>query len=241
MRLIDFHAHILPGIDDGAADLSESKKLLFSQKEQGIDAVVATPHYLKHTSISDFVQRRDEALELVRREIPDGIPEIIPAAEVELFYGFSGKQHLERLCIQGTNYIMIELPFEYWNEWIYEELYQLSAKHKLRPIIAHLDRYITTPRNLKFVDKIMRSDVLIQVNATALLKIASRSIVKAFLKRDAFTILGSDCHNNRDRSCQFLKACQMIEKKYGEDVLHEIFQNGENILNNMPVYRALSE
>lgn len=241
MRMIDFHAHILPGIDDGAADISVSRELLLSQKEQGIEAVVATPHYLKHTSISDFIRRRDDALELVKKEIYEDIPEIIPAAEVELYYGFSKRRYLERLCIQGTNYILIELPFEYWNEWIYEELYQLSAKHKLRPIIAHLDRYITTPRNLKFVDKIMRSDVLIQVNAPALLKMTSRSIIKAFLKRDAFTVLGSDCHNNGDRNCQYRKACQMIERKYGKNVLQEILQNGENILNNLPIYRALSE
>ena len=241
MDLIDFHAHVLPGIDDGAQDIEEARKLLVSQKEQGIRAVVATPHYLKHTSISNFVKNRDAAIELVKREIGEEIPDIIPAAEVELYYGFSSKRHPERLCIAGTNYILIELPFEFWNEWIYEELYQLSVKHKLRPIIAHLDRYITTPRNLKFVDKILKSDVLIQVNAGALLSFSSRSIVKAFAKRNAFTILGSDCHNSRDRRCELSKACRIIRKSLGEDVLNEILDNGEKILQNKPIYREVVE
>ena len=241
MDLIDFHAHVLPGIDDGAKDIEEARKLLVSQKEQGIRAVVATPHYLKHTSISEFVKKRDEALELVKQEIKEEIPEIIPAAEVELYYGFTGKRNLERLCIAGTNYILIELPFEYWNEWIYEELYQLSAKHKLRPIIAHLDRYITTTRNLKFVDKIIKSDVLIQVNAGALLGFSSRSIVKSFKKRNAFTILGSDCHNSQNRKCEYLKACRKIKKSFGEDVLNEILENGEKVLQNKPIYRDVVE
>ncbi len=241
MDLIDFHAHVLPGIDDGVQDIEEARKLLVSQKEQGIRAVVATPHHLKHTTISDFIKNRDAALELVKREIHEEIPDIIPAAEVELYYGFTNKRNLERLCIEGTNYILIELPFEFWNEWIYEELYQLSAKHKLRPIIAHLDRYITTTRNLKFVDKILKSDVLIQVNAGALLMFSSRSIVKAFKKRNAFTILGSDCHNNQDRRCEYLKACRIIKKSFGEDVLNEILENGEKILQNKPIFREVVE
>ena len=241
MDLIDFHAHVLPGIDDGAKDIEEARALLLSQKEQGIRAVVATPHYLKHTSISEFVERRNAAIELVKREICEEIPEIIPAAEVELYYGFTKRRRLDRLCIEGTNYILIELPFEFWNEWIYEELYQLSVTHKLRPIIAHLDRYITTPRNLSFVSKIMKSDVLIQVNAGALLKMSSRAIVKAFRKRDAFTLLGSDCHNTQKRACDYLKACQVIKRKFGEDMLNEILENGEKVLQNKPIYRELAE
>ena len=239
--MIDFHAHILPGIDDGAADLEEARKLLVSQKQQGIETVVATPHYLMHASITEFIKMRDAALELVKREICEDIPKIIPAAEVALYYGFTKKRHLEQLCIAGTNYILVELPFEFWNEWIYEELCQLSVKHKLRPIIAHLDRYITTTRNLNFVDKIIKSDALIQINAGALLNFSSRSIVKAFLKRDAFTVLGSDCHNTQNRKCEFLKACEMIKKKFGEDVLNRILENGEKVLQNKPIYRDAIE
>ena len=237
MDFIDFHAHVLPGIDDGAKDIAESQKLLVSQKRQGISRVVATPHYLKYTSITEFVKKRDAALELVTKEIHDDIPQIIPGAEVELYYGFTQKRNLERLCIQNTNYILIELPFEFWNEWIYEELYQLSVKHKLRPIIAHLDRYITTTRNLKFVDKLLEKDVLIQVNAGALSRFTSRLIVKEFWKKNALTILGSDCHDSRGRRCELLKAYKIVKKKLGEDAFNNIINNGEKILNNTKIYR----
>ncbi|MBQ9915509.1 MAG: hypothetical protein IJO50_05120, partial [Clostridia bacterium] len=61
--MIDFHAHVLPGIDDGAKDIHEAHQLLLSQKNQGIDTVVATSHCLANESITDFVGRRNAAYE----------------------------------------------------------------------------------------------------------------------------------------------------------------------------------
>lgn len=43
--MIDFHTHILPGIDDGAKSLEESLSLLKMEQEQGVDTIVLTPHY----------------------------------------------------------------------------------------------------------------------------------------------------------------------------------------------------
>ena len=42
---VDFHSHILPGVDDGAKSVDESIDMLLLEKEQGIDVVVATPHF----------------------------------------------------------------------------------------------------------------------------------------------------------------------------------------------------
>ena len=43
--MIDFHTHILPGIDDGAKDVSVSAAMLEMEKEQGVNEIVLTPHY----------------------------------------------------------------------------------------------------------------------------------------------------------------------------------------------------
>ena len=42
---MDFHSHILPGIDDGSQSLEETVELLRLEARQGIDAVIATPHF----------------------------------------------------------------------------------------------------------------------------------------------------------------------------------------------------
>ena len=43
--MLDFHTHILPGIDDGSKDIETSCKMLDMLKEQNVDIVVATPHF----------------------------------------------------------------------------------------------------------------------------------------------------------------------------------------------------
>ena len=43
--MIDFHSHVLPGMDDGSASLEESIAMLRMEAEQGITQVVATPHF----------------------------------------------------------------------------------------------------------------------------------------------------------------------------------------------------
>ena len=60
--MIDFHTHILPGIDDGAKDVSVSAAMLETEKEQGVNEIVLTPHYYgKFYSPTDFVRRRAAA------------------------------------------------------------------------------------------------------------------------------------------------------------------------------------
>ena len=62
--MIDFHSHVLPGIDDGAKDVETSVAMLEESKRQGVTTVVCTPHYSgrKH-SPEWFKERRNAAYE----------------------------------------------------------------------------------------------------------------------------------------------------------------------------------
>lgn len=232
MRLIDFHAHVLPGIDDGAANVEESKKLLLSQKSQGIEIVVATPHYDHKRPIEKFVERREQALSLVRENIHDAIPEIVPAAEVALYCGLSEEPDLQSLCIGETNYILIEMPYFYWNSWDYDELYHLVNKRGVKPIIAHLDRYASTPEQVHQFGKLLEQDVLVQINSASLLTFFSRQVVKKIWNQHAVILLGSDCHDSEIRPCTLATACKVIKKKFGAEGLKRLMENAEAILEN---------
>ena len=44
--MIDFHSHILPGIDDGSANIERTKRILKEAKEAGFTKIISTSHYI---------------------------------------------------------------------------------------------------------------------------------------------------------------------------------------------------
>jgi protein-tyrosine phosphatase len=60
--VLDFHSHILPEVDDGSQSVDESILMINALAEQGIDRIVATPHfYANDESVSEFLVRRQKA------------------------------------------------------------------------------------------------------------------------------------------------------------------------------------
>ena len=43
--IYDIHCHIVPGVDDGASDYEDTKKLLRMEYDQGVRNIIATPHF----------------------------------------------------------------------------------------------------------------------------------------------------------------------------------------------------
>lgn len=230
MNLIDFHSHVLPGVDDGAADLDVTKELLLSEKEQGVSLVVATPHVYREASIADFLMVRENALSMVRENLGSFVPEVIAGAEVELYCGLSQTEDVRKLCIGETNYMLIEMPFSYWNDWYYDELDALM-RMGIIPIIAHLDRYLASVDDLRNIEKLLGKNLIIQINAESMLYFSFRRIFKELYKRGVSLILGSDCHDPKRRPSHMAKAAKIIKRRYGVAYLDSMMDMAAMILN----------
>ncbi|MDL2302574.1 hypothetical protein LJC58_09505 [Lachnospiraceae bacterium OttesenSCG-928-D06] len=63
VKNIDFHAHILPGMDHGCKNCKMSEKQLEIAGKYGVNRIVATPHfYAQEETVDSFLQRRKEAI-----------------------------------------------------------------------------------------------------------------------------------------------------------------------------------
>lgn len=231
--MIDFHSHVLPGIDDGAKDIETAAKMLELSKRQGVDTVVATPHFYSDKKTPDeFVKVRQESylalLNYVKENNID-IPEIKLGAEVNFSYDIVNID-VEKLKIEGTNTILVELPFGYWNEWVYDNLFELSAKYRMDIVIAHLERYINKVKDLKFIERIFKMDVFIQVNADSLINKPEKKIADRMFKKYRVDLIGSDMHNLHSRTTNMDKAQKIISKKYGQNAFMTICKNAEQLL-----------
>ncbi len=227
-ELIDFHSHILPGIDDGADSMETSLKMLKLSRSQGVDTIVSTSHYYSfRESVSDFVTRRDHAIYNLEKHINEhdlDMPEIVTAAEVRLFPELRMDENLDRLCIEGTKNILIEMPYESWTGWMYNEIYALITKG-YTPIMAHIERYLGPVSEKEILTKLLAMDVYVQCNAESFEDRKMRRFIKKLIKHGKLTVIGSDCHNLESRVSKFDSACNYLEKKYGEEYLKVLMEN----------------
>ena len=211
-RLVDFHTHCLPAIDDGAEDVATAKAMLKAVGDQGVGAVVATPHfYWGDHSVDTFLQHRRAALEALQPFMA-GLPELKLGAEVLLREGIS-RVDLRPLCLEGTDVLLVELPFMRPPGWLVEELENIAYNQQLTIMLAHLDRYMPWYSTERIGMLLELPDVIVQLNADAL---ADRHYSKALYKwlpTPARLVLGSDMHNTTDRAPVLEQAIARMEKK----------------------------
>lgn len=232
-RIIDFHSHVLPGIDDGSKNLEQSLEMLRRSAQQGVDQMIATPHfYAHHDDPERFLRRRVEA-ELRLREAmagQEGLPELGIGAEVYYFNGIADSEALLELTINKKRYILLEMPMSSWTDRMYREIEGIWIKQGLMPIVAHLDRYVTPFHAWDILERLEDLPVLIQVNASFFIDSNTRRLALKMLKKGKIHLLGSDCHDLSDRAPNLGEALAIIQKKLGQDHINRINYYEDEVL-----------
>lgn len=227
--MIDWHSHILPGMDDGSKDAAESISMLGMQASQGVETVIATPHfYANDETVDSFLDRRSKAMENLKPQLPENAPKILLGAEVRYYQGISRLEGLRNLTIEGSKLLLLEMPMGVWPESMVRELIELSGKSSVRIVLAHVDRYLKLQKQAVW-DRIMESGILMQVNADFFTSFASKRKALALLEDGVVQFLGSDCHNTTTRPPQLSKAFEIIRKKLGDDYLGQMNQYGYSL------------
>ena len=232
-RRVDFHSHILPGVDDGSRSVEESLEMLRAEARQGIGTVVATPHfYANHDTPERFLRRRAAAWEMLQTAMAQeaGLPEVILGAEVYYFSGISDSDQLHRLTTGQKRYIMLEMPTVPWTQNMYQEMENIYTKHGITPIIAHIDRYISPLRHRQILDRLEELPVLVQANSDFFLRPMTAPLALRMLKEKRIHLLGSDCHNCSTRKPELGRAIEKIGKHLGASALEHLRFYEETVL-----------
>lgn len=228
--MIDWHCHILPGIDDGSRDVAESISLINMQASQGVSTIIATPHfYADNETVDSFLARRKKALELLKAEMPEEFPEIRLGAEVRYYQGISRMADLKALRIEGSKLLLLEMPMIRWTEYMVRELTELSGKSSIRIILAHVERYQSLQKQAVW-RKIYENGILMQVNASFIISHASRHKAISLLNEGMIHFVGSDCHNVTSRPPHIGKAFEILQKKFGDEYISQMNKYGYSML-----------
>lgn len=222
--MTDLHTHILPGMDDGAGTVDESLALLRMEWQQGVDAVVLTPHFYRdRENPRHFLRRRQEAAMVLEERImglPEeeraALPQRILGAEVAWAPNLADWEEISRLCIGNTKNLLLEMPFIQWDERIINGLYDFIGRTGITPVIAHLERYLKLQRPERIQD-MLSLGVPVQISGAVLLQVLGRGpAIKMLRKRKTF-LLASDCHSCGRRPPNLAAATEVVRRKLGDD------------------------
>ena len=221
LNIVDFHAHILPGADHGSDSIETSLWQINSARNVGVNRIIATPHFYPHRhSVKSFIERRNKAYNILAPHLPPDM-EIRLGAEALICTGFERLPDMELLFIEGTKTILIELPFDNFDDGFCQSVEEMK-KQGIDVVLAHADRYSTTN-----VEKMLRSGARLQINAKALLGLVKRREVYSWLDSGKVAYIGSDIHG-KDKFAyrNFTRGISKIEE--AKDIIR---QNSDDIWN----------
>ncbi len=230
--IVDFHSHILPYIDDGSENEEMSIEMLKQSIGMGVDRFVATPHYyyFKNQSVEDAVYQRNKSYDRLMKYMHSNkaeIPCIYKGFEVHFDASLKNIKNLDKLCVEGTNCMLIEMPYKKWNSDLIEELYRLSIKG-FKLIMAHVDRYYSF--DTESVYKLFELDVCCQFNAELFDNRKEKKFFAEYVKSGRLGVMGSDMHNITSRPPNLKKAYSVAKKKFKESTDDLFYNNAVKLL-----------
>lgn len=223
--LIDMHTHVLPEIDDGAADEAMAFAMLKKAYIQGTRVLVATPHY--HCRIEEgWEEKRQAAYHMVcnmAQEIGKDFQVLLGA---ELFYESELLEELKEnddLTLNHTRSILIEFP------WDVNYLYIKNAMQSLQgmgyiPVLAHAERYTTLMR-IDRVEELSDMGVKIQVNADSIMGKNGWRLKRhlmQLMRQDLIDLVSTDAHDITKRSPEWYSCVKYLNRKMGSDYCKKV-------------------
>ena len=206
---LDFHSHILPKCDHGSDGLETSLKQVEMAKAVGIKTCCATPHFYPHReNIETFLARRTHCAEKLKSALPAGSPKILLGAEVLICDRLDRMDGLEKLCLEGTNLLLLEMPFTDWSDSVWDTLYRLLDKDEIHVVMAHVDRYPVND-----IETLIEDGVTMQLNVEKLAHSFGRKHLMQWIEDGSVSYIGSDMHMLGNNYADFEKSVKVIKKK----------------------------
>lgn len=232
MAVIDFHSHILPCIDDGSRSIDTSLSMLKESACQNVEVMIATPHfYAQNERIETFIEKRKKAYDDLTLSLKENLPTILLGAEVAFFNGISNASNIDKLLIQDSDLLLLEMPFRPWNANEVGEVKKMSKEGDFRIMLAHFERFMKISQNKRYIKELLELPVIIQINAESLLDWKQcHNLIKLFRNGKAH-VLGSDCHGMHHRPPCLSDGRAVLNKKLGEEFMRNMDEFGTQILS----------
>ena len=231
----DIHSHILPCVDDGSKSLEESLELLSLMKNQGITHVLATPHfYPQEDNLNDFTEKISLAyVELEKAVEGKDLPKIYLGCEMLYFAGIGHSESLRELCLNGSEFLLLELTDFDIKPQLFEDLELMQKNFGITPIIAHIERYCKAKKYRKLLNFLKQNKIPAHINASSVFFPFFKRTIKKLIKNGDIYTVASDCHSVSERPPLVAQALNFIKNEYGVQYSLKLIENSNILLKKI--------
>lgn len=236
-RMIDLHHHLLPGIDDGAADLAMALEMARMAVADGIHTVACTPHIYPglYENTGDGIRA---AIAALQAELDSaGIKlHLVEGADVHLAPDLGEGIKAGRIpTLAGSRYLLLEPPHHVAPPRLEETVFGLMAAGTI-PVITHPERLTWIDGHYDDFRRLFRNGAWMQITAGSLTGRFGRRPkywAERMLEEGMVHILATDAHHPRRRPPLLAEAREAAARRLGEaEAAHLVSTRPGGILDN---------
>ncbi len=233
-RMIDTHIHILPGLDDGARDTREAVQMAKMAVEDGITAVIATPHALNGV----WMNPRGTVLEAVARFREtlqaEGVPlRVLPGSEVYFCPEVLDALRNKEIMLLGDDgrTLLLELPAQILPRAAADFIRRLLGDG-VRTVLAHAERCPAVQRDPGMLKDLVKAGARVQITGMSLTGGFGKpvaNLAEKLVKDGLAHYLGTDAHGVGGRPPRLAEAYRRLGKVGGRKMEARVREAGEEL------------
>lgn len=234
--MTDIHCHILPDVDDGSPDIHTSLMMAAMAADDGVRAIIATPHFYSPPEEAEARQAELERAYAVLKERLEqsGMP-------VDLYLGAEVLCNSETIrlldtgafpTLNGSGHALVEFYFDE-SESVMNGYLEAIAAHGTTPIIAHPERYAAVQKNTALPARWGERGYMLQINSGSLKGIFGRKAqrtAKRMLENETVHFIASDAHDLSTRSTVLSDVYGMVAASCGEAIASRLMRTNFEVL-----------
>jgi protein-tyrosine phosphatase len=235
--MIDLHSHILPGIDDGAADLGVALEMAEAWVADGVSVLACTPHILPGLYHNTGPQIRRATQELQNALDQEGIPlRLVTGADNHVVPDFvAGLQSGRLLSLCDSRYVLVEPPHHTEPPRLEDLFFSLLVAGYV-PILTHPERLTWVPSRHDSIQRLIQAGVWMQITSGSLTGAFGRTAqywAERMLEEGCVHILATDAHDCERRPPKLSRGRDFAARRVGaQEAEHLVLTRPRGVIAN---------